>query len=170
MAGRLLTGQIVWPTWQGHDNGVGHMIATAQQFREWREKLGLTQVQVAERFGVTRTTVQNWESGATPISQSVANSCEIWGHRVRQIQRDLGPVTLIYADGPMYIDPYGPRGRPAMMQQEVFPTNAAALARVRELWGGAEFHNPLILVSHKECLWNVVELERVVSGQDAEAP
>ena len=146
------------------------MVTSAQQFREWREKLGLTQVQVAKRFNVTRTTVQNWESGATPISQHVANSCEIWGHRLRQMQPDLGPVTLIYADGPMYINPYGPRAPLAMMHQEVFQTNAHALARVRELWGGAGFHNPLILASDREHLWNMVELERVISGEDAEAP
>jgi hypothetical protein len=142
----------------------------AAQFRTWRGRVGLTQQQVAERLGVTRTTIQNWEGGATPIPQAVDMSCEIWEGRLKQENPDLGPVTLVYSDGPMFVDPYGPRRRPAMMQQEAYPANAAALARVQQLWGRDDFYNALIIEKSGQPLWNVVELGRVVSGEDTGAP
>jgi hypothetical protein len=83
---------------------------------------------------------------------------------------DIGPVTLIYADGPMFVDPYGPRRRIASLRQEPYPTNAAALARVQRLWGREDFHGPLIIEKSGEPLWNQVELLRVVDGSDKGAP
>jgi hypothetical protein len=142
----------------------------AKEFKTWRERIGLTQQQIAERLGITRTTIQNWEGGATPIPQAVDMSCEIWEARLKQENPDLGPVTLIYSDGPMFVNPYGPRSRPAMMQQEPYPTNTAALARVQQLWGRDNFHNPFIIEKSGTPLWNVVELGRVVDGDDTGAP
>jgi hypothetical protein len=141
----------------------------AADFREWRERAGLTQADAAVKLGVSRGTIQNWESEATAIPAVVETSCRIWGDRLRQIRPDLGPVTLIYSDGPMFINPYGPR-RLAMMKQEPFPTNAAALARVRELWGREDFHNPFIMEESGKHLWNAVELARVAGGTDSAAP
>jgi hypothetical protein len=97
-------------------------------------------------------------------------SCKIWEARLKQENPDLGPVTLIYSDGPMFVDPYGPRRRGAMMQQEPYPTNTAALARVQQLWGREDFHNPFIIEKSGRPLWNVVELGRVVTGDDTGAP
>lgn len=142
----------------------------AKEFKRWREGVGVTQQQIAERMGVSRTTIQNWEGAATPIPQAVEMSCKIWEARLKQENPDLGPVTLVYSDGPMFVDPYGPRRRPAMMQQEPYPTNTAALARVQQLWNRADFHNPFIIEQSRTPLWNVVELERVVSGDDKGAP
>jgi hypothetical protein len=70
----------------------------------------------------------------------------------------------------MFVDPYGPRRRLAMMQQEPYPTNTAALARVQQLWGRNDFHNAFIIEKSNTPLWNVVELEKVVSGEDKGAP
>jgi hypothetical protein len=140
------------------------------EFKNWREKVGLTQLQIADKFKVSRATVQNWESEATPIPQAVDMSCELWGARLKQENPDLGPVTLVYSDGPMFVNPYGPRRRPAMMQQEPYPTNTAALARVQQLWNRENFHNAFIIEESGTPLWNVVELGRVVSGEDTGAP
>jgi len=142
----------------------------AVEFASWRQQVGLTQEKIAEKLGVTRTTIQNWESGSTPIPVAVETSCDLWGHRLKQEDPNVGPVTLVYSDGPMFINPYGPRRRLAMMHQEPYPTNAAALARVQVLWGREDFHNPLIIEESGKPLWNVVELERVVRGDDAGAP
>ena len=141
-----------------------------KEFKAWREGVGLTQQQLADRLKVTRTTIQNWEGEATPIPQAVHMSCEIWEARLKQENPDLGPVTLIYSDGPMFVDPYGPRRRLAMMQQEPYPTNTAALARVQQLWGREDFHNAFIIEKSGKPLWNVVELGRVVDGEDTGAP
>jgi hypothetical protein len=141
-----------------------------QEFKAWRERVGLTQQQLADRLKVTRTTIQNWEGEATPIPQAVDMSCEIWEARLKQENPDLGPVTLVYSDGPMFVDPYGPRRRLAMMQQEPYPTNTAALARVQQLWGRDDFHNAFIIEKSGKPLWNIVELARVVDGEDTGAP
>src|SRR5580700_472130 len=138
----------------------------AQELKTWRDQVGLTQQQFANRLGVTRTTIQNWESAATPIPQAVDTSCEIWEKRLKQENPDLGPVTLVYSDGPMFVNPYGPRRRPAMMQQEPYPTNAAALARVQQLWAREDFHNAFVIEESGEPLWNIVELGRAVGGDD----
>jgi transcriptional regulator with XRE-family HTH domain len=141
----------------------------AADFREWRQRAGLTQADAAAKLGVSRGTIQNWESEATAIPAVVETGCQIWGDRLRQIRPDLGPVTLIYSDGPMFINPYAPH-RLAMMKQEPYLTNAAALARVRELWGREDFHNPFIMEESGKHLWNAVELARVVAGTDSDAP
>ncbi|WP_316169053.1 MULTISPECIES: helix-turn-helix transcriptional regulator [unclassified Bradyrhizobium] len=141
----------------------------AAEFKAWRQNLNLTQQEVAERVGVSRTTIQNWENN-TPIPQTVDISCKVWEHRIKQEDPGIGPLTLIYSDGPMFIDPYGPRRRPAMMQQEPYPTNAAVLARVQQLAGQPNFNNPFVLEADQSSLWNLPELARVISGEDKEAP
>lgn len=148
----------------------GDCSVQANEFKLWRQRFNLTQEDVAQKFKVSRTTVQNWESGATPITQLVEMSCEIWEPRLKQENPDFGPVTLIYTDGPMFVDPYAPRQRLAMMQQEAHPSNAAALARVQKLWGREGFCDPFILDKETKPLWNFPELRRVVEGQDPDAP
>jgi hypothetical protein len=94
----------------------------------------------------------------------------VWTDRLKKEIPDLGPVTLIYADAPMFIAPYGPRGRIAQLRQEPYATNAAALARVRILWDRPDFHGPFIIEKDHRPLWNQVELMRVVEGSDRGAP
>lgn len=143
---------------------------TKEEFREWRQRFRMTQDDVADRFGVKRQTVQNWESGTTPLPATLDGACEVWSDRLRKEMADLGPVTLIYADAPMFVPPYGPRGRMAMLQQEPYATNAAALARVQVLWGRPDFHGPFVIEKDHRPLWNQVELMRVVDGSDRGAP
>ena len=69
----------------------------------------------------------------------------------------------------MFVDPYGTCRQLAMMQQEPV-TNTAALARVQQLWGREDFHNASIIEKSGKPLWNVVELGRVVDGEDTGAP
>jgi DNA-binding XRE family transcriptional regulator len=142
---------------------------SGDQFRKWRESFGLTQSQMGEKLKVTRTTIQNWEASLT-LPTFAEMSAEVWDGRLKQESPDLGPVTLVYSDGPMFVDPYGPRHRPAMMQQEAYPSNAMALARVQELWGRSDFFNPLIIAEDQSPLWNSVDLAGVMAGRDPDAP
>jgi hypothetical protein len=106
----------------------------------------------------------------SPIPQAVDMSCATWEARLKQEDPNLGPVTLVYTDGPMFVNAYGPRRRPAMMQQEPYPTNAAAIARVQQLWSHDDFHNAFILEESGAPLWNIIELARGASGEDKGAP
>jgi|SRR5215470_2639087 len=143
---------------------------TKQKFREWRERLGLTQDDIARRFGVSRNTVQNWESGPSALPGTLADACAVWEDRLKKEVAGVGPVTLCYADRPMFIDPYGPRQKLAMLKQEPYPTNASALARVKIIWDNPDFHGPFITDKSGSFLWNKVELMRVVDGSDTGAP
>ena len=119
---------------------------------------------------MTRTTIQNWEATADVVPMAASMAAEVWDGRLKQENPLRGPVTLIYADGPMFVDPYGPRRRPAIMQQESYPSNAMALARVQSLWGSDDFQTPLIIEKNGTSLWNIAELARVMDGSDTSAP
>jgi DNA-binding XRE family transcriptional regulator len=143
---------------------------TRDEFRKWREQFGLTQGDIARRFGVSRNTIQNWEGGATAMPNTIGDLCAVWGDRLKKEIAQLGPVTLCYADAPMWIDPYGPRRKLASMELEPYPTNSAALARVRMIWDRPDVHGPFITEKSGGPLWNQVELARVVDGSDKGAP
>ena len=142
----------------------------ATEFREWRERFALTQSDLAKRLGVSRNTIQNWENGATALPSTINEVCAVWEDRLKKETADIGPVTLCYADGPMWVDAYRPRNRLATLQLEPYPTNSAALARVMMIWGSEDVHGPFITEKSGGPLWNQVELARVVDGSDNGAP
>jgi transcriptional regulator with XRE-family HTH domain len=143
---------------------------TPPEFRTWRERFGLTQHDLGRRLGVSRNTIQNWENGSTALPGMLDQACAVWEDRLKKEMADLGPVTLCYADGPMWVDAYRPRNRLASLQLEPYPTNSAALARVRAIWGKEDVHGPFITEESGGPLWNQVELARVVDGSDNGAP
>lgn len=143
---------------------------TPADLKRWREQHGLTQTELADRFGISRNTVQNYESGASALPVTIKQACAVWEDQLKKERADLGPVTLCYSDGPMWVDPYRPRNRFPMLQQEGYPTNSAALARVRMIWGENDVHGPFIMERSGNPVWNQVELARVVDGNDKNAP
>jgi DNA-binding XRE family transcriptional regulator len=143
---------------------------TPIELRQWRERFGLTQTELAKRFGVTRNTIQNYESGATTVPSTMKQACAVWEDQFKKETADLGPVTLCYADGPMWVDAYRPRNRTPFLHQEPFATNSAALARVKMIWDNSDVHGPFIMERSGNPLWNHVELARVVDGSDNNAP
>ena len=44
---------------------------TREEFKEWRNRVGLTQAEVAKDLDVTEMTVYRWETGKTPILRTV---------------------------------------------------------------------------------------------------
>ena len=116
-----------------------------KEFKEWRERVGLTQQQLADKLRVTRTTISKLARAQRLYHKPLICAAKSGEARLKQENPDLGQVTMIYSDGPMFVDPYGPRRRLAMMQQEPYPTNTAALARVQQLWGEMNFTTPLSL-------------------------
>lgn len=136
-------------------------------FKLWRMAFGLSQQELAEKMGVTRTSVQNWEATAGALPSSVENGVKIWDRYLRQEQPLRGPLTLIWADGPMMI---APGGRTAMMHQEIHLSNAAVLARCQSLASNPRFINPLVMEGDRHNLWNMIELDRAVAGDNQNAP
>ncbi len=138
-------------------------------FRRWRTSYGLSQQELGDKMGVTRTTIQNWEAQVGELSTIAANGVKIWDRRLRQEEPLRGPVTLIYADGPMMLSSQGPQ-RVAMMQQESHLSNAAVLCRAQLLASHPRFFNPFVLEVERHDLWNMVELQRAIDGSDEQAP
>jgi transcriptional regulator with XRE-family HTH domain len=145
-------------------------LTTPADLKRWREKFGLTQTELGKRFGVTRNTIQNYESGTSALPIPIRQAYAVWDDQLKKEMAELGPVTLCYANGPMWVDPYRPRNQFPMLHQEPFATNAAALARVRMIWGRDDVHGPFILERSGNPLWNQNELARVVDGTDINAP
>jgi helix-turn-helix protein len=140
------------------------------ELKTWRESFGLTQTELAHRVAVSRTTIQSWENTEGELPQAAANIKQIWDRRLRQESPLRGPLTLVYATAPMFVDPYRPQAQRALMIQEPYPNNAAVLARVQQLNGRVDFHTPFVLENERQDVWNAVELDRVVKGDDLQAP
>ncbi|MBI2061184.1 MAG: helix-turn-helix transcriptional regulator [Nitrospirae bacterium] len=47
---------------------------SARRVRQIRKRLGLTQAELAERLGTTRTTISRWEAGIRQPSRMVLNA------------------------------------------------------------------------------------------------
>lgn len=124
------------------------------QLKDWRTGLGLTQEEAGRRLGVSRVAYRNWESGATPIPLMVDAACE---RQIEQWRRrsEYGPVALIYTSN----SAWGVSGQSALMQREIHPNNEAALKRLQQLGGQADFHNPLIVDEEGHSIWNFRQLQ-----------
>ena len=140
------------------------------EFKSWRESFGLTQADVAAHFGVSRTTVQNWEAQSGPLVPMLETGIKVWSRRLRQQDPLRGPVTLVFSNVPLFIPPYGPRPPSGVMRQESHPSNAAGLARAQALAGNPGVVHPFILEEGARTLWNIVELQQVIAGDDRGAP
>jgi len=137
-------------------------------FRDWRTSMKQTQAEVAEKFQVTRNTIQNWESTEGPLPIIIQQGCQVLERRIKQTWPDLGPVTLGWLDGPTFVSP---GQRAGMIQSRSFKTNSEALKYVRKRWNDQDFQMPFVRYEEFGLeLWNVVELERVASGADTDAP
>ena len=65
---------------------------TKDEFRAyWREGFGLTQGDIAKRFGVSRNTVQNWEYGPSPLPGTSRTPAKCGGTGYAKRSPRLGP-------------------------------------------------------------------------------
>jgi len=127
-------------------------------FLKWRKTLRYTQAQAGEQLGVNRGTIQNWERGITRISRSAELACEELTRRWKQ-RPEFGPVTLVYADSPIWQQAEGPYNVP-VLQCERHPSNDAAIEQASRLKGSPHFINPLIVEEGGGVVWMGPELLR----------
>lgn len=48
---------------------------TGKTFRQWRERLGLNRTDAADKLGVHRNSITNWERETNPLPRWVALAC-----------------------------------------------------------------------------------------------
>jgi transcriptional regulator with XRE-family HTH domain len=103
------------------------------EFKRWRLDLRATQASIAQLFGVSRVTIQNWEHGKTRIPEAAESLWLRQALRWRQ-RPEHGPVVLEYYVGPKNVL------NAATVGQREFPTNESALRYARDLVAQPELH------------------------------
>ena len=135
----------------------------AKDLRKWRRDLGFTQEEAGRALGVSRITIQNWESGSTPVPLMAEGACERATRRWKQ-RANYGPVTLVYFGAPL-----GQLSGEGHVER--FASNDAALGRVRQLWNSPSFNSPTIIDDQTGfSIWHYRELEREIERRGARAP
>jgi DNA-binding XRE family transcriptional regulator len=125
-------------------------------FLKWRKTLRFTQAEAAEKLGVNRGTIQNWERGVTRISKAAELACQeltrFWKQR-----SEFGPVALIYADGPIWQQAESP-SNVSVLQCQRFLNNDAAIEQALRLKRTPHFINPVIMDKSGGVVWTSPEL------------
>lgn len=126
-------------------------------FKKWRKKLGVNQVQAGDMLGLSRAAVQCWESEIRPVPRAVELACKELSRRWWKQGPQFGPVILLYADALMSkID--SPADSDFVLRCEPHPNNESALARVRRLSETTNLFMPLIVESDGSVIWSGPEL------------
>ena len=125
-------------------------------FKKWRKKLGVNQVEAGAMLGLSRGAIQSWEREITPVPRAVELACNELLRRWKQ-RPEFAPVFLLYADAPMLeADP--PARGDLVLRCESHPNNKSALTRVLQLSETAKLFMPLILGSDGTVIWSGPEL------------
>lgn len=119
------------------------------EFLKWRRTLGYTQSQLADRLGVNRGTIQNWERGATKVSKMAELACEELTRRRKQ-EPSFGPVTLLCTDAPLRAK-FGQQA--AVLRCATFPNNGEAFKEAAQWIGNSQSLWAIIIDSHGAAVW-----------------
>ena len=125
--------------------------------KKWRRLLRVSQFGAAGLLGVSRGTIQHWESGRNPIQRTTELACRELARIWRQ-RDEFGPVTLVYSDDVDWYRPEGICG--VLLQSECHPTNQAAILRACALREVQDFRSGFIVDSDGEIVWSNLELTK----------
>jgi len=139
----------------------------ATALKSWRKELGYTQHEAAQKLGVTRGTVHNWECEATRVPQAVPLACHELTRRWKQ-RLEFGPVTLVYAADPVWEDLDG-WGDVVPLQYEGHASNFSAIRRACVLRETHSLNIAFIAERDGHIVWTSDELRKECDRQRAEA-
>jgi transcriptional regulator with XRE-family HTH domain len=140
--------------------GLGYRLQEIEQggLGKWRRKLKYSQFEAAAMLGLSRAAIQHWETERHPISNVIELACEELTRRWKQ-RPEFGPVTLIYADDPVW-SCADHSTRSLFVQCELYSNNEAAHQRACWLKATRKLVNPLIVAEDGEIVWAAPELLR----------
>lgn len=125
-------------------------------FKKWRKKLGINQVAAGEVLGLSRGAVQYWESDIRPVPRAVELACRELLRRWKQ-RPEFGPVTLLYADGPISQEDSLTSGD-LVLRCEPHLNNESALSRLVRLRKTGKMLTPFIVEDDGTVIWSGPEL------------
>ncbi|MDU6237708.1 MAG: helix-turn-helix transcriptional regulator [Bradyrhizobium sp.] len=120
--------------------------------KKWRKKFGYNQFEAAEKLGVNRGAVQNWEREIRPVPKAVELACEELNQFAKR-HPGFGPVLLVYTDGPL-LQPSQEPYQVSVLLCESYPTNEAAIQQACRLTRDPLFVDPIILGEDGSVIWD----------------
>jgi DNA-binding XRE family transcriptional regulator len=129
------------------------------EFKKWRKKLGINQIEAGDMLGLSRAAVQCWESEIRPVPRAVELACKELLRRWWKQGPQFGPVILFYVDAPISQMDSRADGD-LVLRCELYPNNESALARVLRLRETANLFMPLIVENDGTVIWSGPELLR----------
>jgi DNA-binding XRE family transcriptional regulator len=137
------------------------------EFKKWRRMLGLTQVDAADKLGVSRGSVQNWEGERNPIPFTVDLACREFTRHWKQ-RPEFGPVTLVYADAAMWQTADEPH-RTIILQCMHCENNETAIRHACRMKQTLPASSLLIMAEDGTVIWSGPELQRECKRKSEEA-
>ena len=125
-------------------------------FKKWRKKLGINQVEAGEVLGLSRGAVQNWENEIRPVPRAVELACRELLRRWKQ-RPEFGPVSLLYAEGPVSQVGAPPCGD-LVFRCEPHPDNESALGRIVRLRETVRLFMSFVVEDDGTVVWSGPEL------------
>ena len=129
------------------------------ELRRWRRTLDYSQEETAEKLGIVRGTISNWETGATRIPSHIELACHELTRRWKQ-RPDFGPVSLVYT-----VEKES--SRTSSLQCALFSNNEAAIKEAIKLLENVI--PPLIIEDGGGVVWSASELLRECERRRDEA-
>jgi hypothetical protein len=142
---------------------------TGAELREKRQRFGLSQSELAKILDVSRSTIVGLET-SSELPSGIAFTFEYFVERRWWQRAEVGPVTLVYADGPMFIG--GGNYRVPQLRLEPCANNAAAIDLACRLYEQGGFFNPFVTIEGgQRVVFDAMELASAFERRRAgEAP
>ena len=128
----------------------------AWDFKKWRRRHRYTQFEAADKLGMGRGAIQDWESELRPVPEAVALACcELTRRSMRH--PDFGPVILVYSEDQIWDQPPGAYDI-VLMKCERYPDNETAIRRTCSLIGNSLSLTAMIVSKNGVVVWGTPEL------------
>ena len=131
--------------------------------KKWRKRLGYNQFEAAERLGVHRGAIQNWEREVRPVPLAVELACEELEREHQSLNQKS--VLLVCTDGPIVQPLNGPYYIP-LLRCEVHVSSEVAIKTACNWRRDPTLTNSMIFSSEGALLWEPLELLRECEKRD----
>jgi len=123
--------------------------------KKWRKKLALNQSEAAEKLGVGRGALQNWERDFRPIPKTVELACEELVRLAHQAP-EFGPVLLVSTSEKVVQQ--DPHVQVSLSHLGFYENNEVAIEVARKLKAHSTTADLLVMSADGTIIWDTPEL------------